>query len=82
MRYLPIDTAIIVVILVVVIFIIFERIKMEEKLAEKLADPFITYETIKSYEMLPEGGMKIVLSNGRKLWFNSFEVWAAKRRMK
>jgi len=50
---------------------------MDEQLAIELTRKYLLNgqdEKPKSYRSLPEDGAAIVLSDGRKLWFNSVEV--------
>jgi hypothetical protein len=54
---------------------------MDELIAQELAKPFIKEDDKITFRKLPQGGMMIVLSDGRKLWFNSIEVLNAKRKI-
>ncbi len=35
-----------------------------------------------SFRLLPDGGMVVVISDGRKLWFSAAEVQAARRQVR
>ena len=56
----------------------------DTRLAQHLADPFILPgQSAKplSFRLLPEGGMVVISSDGRKLWFTAEEVDAARREL-
>ena len=56
----------------------------DQLLAQTLAAPFTPRSQGRplSFKPLPDGGMVVIASDGRKLWFTAAEVQAARRQIK